>query len=423
MRLCLRCLTTGMMRVVPWSQSGGRGLDPSVHNAPPVMLLALGRSLLETLGLNLVPFPHTVAHGEAQWSGAFTPTDCEKYVDDWEPVPYMEALTWNPRRILLSPPQTGHDCWRCGATGQDVSTVGKVVYALNKGTNKPVDERTKKKQPGWNFLWHDPSAFYPVVSAEPSAKEQLDARKTMKPTKEALAFSERDLGRLTNEEKPVASLVHMANPDHGDWLLTVPCTDSKAKTFDARSLRLSELTADAFEAARVKTTTPRLRHALAGWCIPAEARRVSWAFLRATECYTDGDWSTLAQAANRRMNESPEAFDLFSGLYWRLRRQKSKVPRRGVAWLVLKLMAAVPARFRTVEPDANWNPLRKLPATQRHSEGQRGKGPLRIYPKGLPGIARLEVQLRETLRNHLETHNPQPVDWPALCDQLNELME
>jgi CRISPR system Cascade subunit CasA len=42
MRLCFRCVTAGLMRVVPWTQSGGSGKTPAIHNAPPIMLLCHG---------------------------------------------------------------------------------------------------------------------------------------------------------------------------------------------------------------------------------------------------------------------------------------------------------------------------------------------------------------------------------------------
>ena len=73
MRLCIRCATLGMLRVIPWSQSGGAGLTPSVHNAPPITAIALGRDLTVTLGLNLIPLD--VDPGAARWTGHFGPSD------------------------------------------------------------------------------------------------------------------------------------------------------------------------------------------------------------------------------------------------------------------------------------------------------------------------------------------------------------
>ena len=42
-RLCLRCATIGMLRVVPWSQAGGAGVTPSVHGGAADRGARIGR--------------------------------------------------------------------------------------------------------------------------------------------------------------------------------------------------------------------------------------------------------------------------------------------------------------------------------------------------------------------------------------------
>ena len=109
-RLCLRCALLGLLRLVPWSQSGGAGIAPSVHGAPPIMPLAVGKNLCETLGLNLIELP--TKQGKPQWTGQFTPTGIGRT------VPLMEGLTWNPRRVHLLEPLAPSSCSRCSTTSR-----------------------------------------------------------------------------------------------------------------------------------------------------------------------------------------------------------------------------------------------------------------------------------------------------------------
>jgi len=55
-----------------------------------------------------------------------------------------------------------------------------------------------------------------------------------------------------------------------------------------------------------------------------------------------GELGLLRQHAGRRLDQSVEGFDLFAGLWWPLRAQNQRAPRRGVAWLVAKLYAFQP---------------------------------------------------------------------------------
>jgi len=418
MRLCLRCATAGLMRLVPWTQAGGSGLTPSVHNAPPIVVLALGDDVANTLGLNLVPFPEGVRPGKPTWSGAFEATDDGKPADQWRRIPYLEAFTWNPRIVRLPRPETGRRCWRCSA-GPEELTLGPMLFVKNDRTKKPP-----KAPDGFNFPWNDPAAFYPVGAESPAAKDRFRAVTTRKSTKEGGAFTERDLTSLVDPEHPVTCLVQQGNPEHDDWLVIIPCTDAaNNKSFDVRSVRLSKLAAEALEQARTDLRTARGRDALDGWRMPRRARRASWAFLGETRRLSDVDWGILAGAANRTMEQFPEAFDLFSGLYWRVRRQNKSLPSRQSLWLVLKLMATTPPAYRTVEAGAGLNPLQQLPHRQSFKPDKRRDGTLHEYPRSLPRGVSLETELRGVIREHLTEASPAHIGWADLCDQLNELLQ
>jgi CRISPR type I-E-associated protein CasB/Cse2 len=55
-----------------------------------------------------------------------------------------------------------------------------------------------------------------------------------------------------------------------------------------------------------------------------------------------GELGLLRNHAGQGLDESVEGFDLFAGLWWPLRAQTQRAPRREVAWLVAKLYALRP---------------------------------------------------------------------------------
>lgn len=399
MRLCLRCATLGMLRVAPWSQSGGAGLTPSIHGAPPIMALALGPNLSVTLGLNLVPL--SAPAGTAKWSGHF---ECP---DDDPLVPYLDALTWNPRRIHLLPPELDAVCWGCGETG--LASVGPIIYLKNENTKKRSD-----KQP---FAWQDPAAFY-------TPDRQYNAIRSGGRGDWSSAIDGRDLRNLVNEKHPPTSAVGAANPDHRDWCLVIPCTNpANNKTFDHRAMELASLSPQAIRAALPSPPPPRRTSGLDGWREPREsphrkgASRFVWT---AARLLTPTDWAALSNAAYREMHDFPAAFDVLSGLLWSLRRRVSGLPSRNVAWLTLKLMATVPPKVRIPRPRA-FSPLRSLPKRQT-TEGRTARPRASPYPLSLPRGHQLEAHLRREIDRNLRRRAPQRIDWAGLCDSLDQLI-
>ena len=71
--------------------------------------------------------------------------------------------------------------------------------------------------------------------------------------------------------------------------------------------------------------------------------------MTATESYVlrlaalkTGELGLLRSHAGQHLDETLEAFDLFSGIWWPLRQVNPATPRREVAWLAAKLYAARP---------------------------------------------------------------------------------
>jgi len=402
MRLCAPCATIGMLRVVPWSQAGGQGKTPSVHNAPPIMALASGRNLAVTLGLNLVPLP--VAAGAPKWTGHFVPADKDAA------LPYLEALTWNPRRIHLFLPELAEICWGCGRAG--IAAIGPIVYLKNEETKKRSDKKL--------FEWQDPAAFYAADAPYKTMKSGVDKQK------EPMAASGRDLERLTKEESVPTSAVVAANLDHEGWHLVIPCTNpANNKTYDHRQIEFTSLSPDAVRS-KLPTYVPDSRpKGLHGWTEPRRATRAvgSTRFVRAAaQLLTHADWAILSAAAYREMHDSPAAFDLLSGLMWGLRGKAAWLPSRNVAWLVLKLMANVPARARVPYTDADFCPLRGLPKRQI-DERRKDRSCASLYPASFPLGHRLEADLRNEIDRNFRKRTPKRIDWAGLCHSLNQLID
>jgi hypothetical protein len=397
--LCLPCTALGMLRVVPWTQFGGAGLSASVHNAPPIMALATGDCLAVTLGLNLVPLDGQP--GEVRWSGRFEPSD------PTSPIPYLEALTWNPRRILLPAPTPG-TCWYCGQA--EVPAVGPgIVYLKNEHT-----KTTKKGGKSIPFRWTDPAAFY--------TSEDF---KTVKSVSDDDAADNRDLRWLARAK----SLVVAANERHRGWVLIVPCTNpANNKTFDHRLIEADSVSLEAISGivppGQPTRRVPPQQKGLNGWDAPRRGappgigRFVS----AAARLFKEADWVALSNAAYRGMHESPSAFDVFAGLYWGLGdREIGRLPSRNVAWLTLKLMAAVPAPMRAVRAGARFSPLDAALVLPKRQVKERGH--LSPYPVSLPRGERLEACLREALDRNSRKRRPEPIDWVGLCHGLNQLLD
>ena len=400
MRLCLRCATTGMLRVILWTQSGGAGLSPSIHNAPPIMAIAVGDNLAITLGLNLVPLD--VEAGKAKWTGHFKPTDSTNT------IPYLDALTWNPRRICLPLPQKG-DCWYCGQDA--VPTVGEIVYKKNENT-----KLIKKGNKSIPFSWRDPSAFYPTTEyTTVRSYSEVDAMDS----KDLNLLLEKETGKKKRERPQ--SIVVEKNVGHQGWHLIVPCTNpANNKTFDHRQLELKSLSPVTIRPL-LPYVRPSSRQGLDGWKQPRQSQPqgTKQFVLLAGRLLTHADWATLSNAAFREMHDSPAAFDVLSGLYWGLRDKKiNGIPSRNVAWLMLKLMAAVPTNVRIVHSNAKFSPLQMLPKRQINERGRTSP-----YPVSFPRGPRLEAALRDALDGNMRRRYPEPVDWIGLCSGLDQLLD
>ncbi len=420
-QLCLQCATLGLLRLVPWTQAGGRSKKPSVHGAPPIVALALGPTLAGTLGLNLVPTDSPL--GQPQWSGQF------ELKRGGSGIGLLEAMTWKPRRVHLGDARVGLACSRCGEPALPV--VGPIVFE-----SYPACSSDAALQSGWR----DPAAFYPK-----------DKGRAVKSGRESPAARDEDLQLLytrqcgKREEPAPHSQVVAANGGHEAWLVIVPCT-RQAKTFDHRMKTLTQLGEShrspapdsdwtkeyCWQASTVRTTEalPPVR--------PTDGMR---RFVRAAAELDSESWNVLAAAQGRELSADPAAFDIFTGLYWPLRKRDTSLPSRNAAWLALKLMASVgAARPRAAKglssPFRPWLELqrsvspipagayrRQSPTGRSHTRTTSGPtSPLDAYRRQTPTGRALEDELRRIILTRHAKDSAGWVDWAGLCQFVHDSM-
>lgn len=150
---CPGCCARSLTAVGPFAQSAGRGYVPSINGEPPVYVLVTGRTLFETLTLNLtLPAYRPPAAGAADrptWRGDGTVAGGEGIGTG-----FVEGLTWLPRRIRLFP-AAGGPCTLCGRPSAVL--VRRMVYEPGQA---------RRKDAPW---WRDPFAAYRIATDRPRA--------------------------------------------------------------------------------------------------------------------------------------------------------------------------------------------------------------------------------------------------------------
>jgi len=126
-----------------------------------------------------------------------------------------------------------------------------------------------------------------------------------------------------------------------------------------------------------------------------------------------GDLALLRTHAGKGLNESVEAFDLFTGLWWPLRQATQRAPRRKVAWLVAKLYAFRPLPQSPGETLAAQ--LRRCSPKDDPAKAQRQR---QKFDEMLPlSLDEIEPSLQWVL--DLISSNHLNLDWVRLTDDLS----
>lgn len=142
--------------------------------------------------------------------------------------------------------------------------------------------------------------------------------------------------------------------------------------------------------------------------------------MTATEKYIDkltslkaGQLSLLRKHAEKSLDESVDGFDLFTGIWWPLRRDTPKAPRREVAWLIAKCYA--------IQPVPN-KPGSSLADQLRHCMPRKGEADdrKRFLRKCDELLTTPLNQIEPALHWALDilARNGMTVDWVKLTDDL-----
>lgn len=141
--------------------------------------------------------------------------------------------------------------------------------------------------------------------------------------------------------------------------------------------------------------------------------------MTATEQYIEGltrlksgDLGLLRTHAGQGPDESVDGFDLFAGLWWPLRQQSERAPRREVAWLVAKLYAFCPLPHSSGETLA-----RQLQRCQPNKDPARERFRQRFDRMLVLPLDKIEPALQWAL--DLVASRSRELDWVKLTDDLS----
>lgn len=146
---------------------------------------------------------------------------------------------------------------------------------------------------------------------------------------------------------------------------------------------------------------------------PSQAAAAFIARLTNERLFGPGELSVLRSHAGQSLDESLDGFDLFTGLWWPLRKQNKRAPRREVAWLVAKLYAFCP-----FAQSAGKTIARRLAARRpvRNKEQER-------FEKRFDGMLVLTLdKIEPALQWALDliASKDSSLDWMQLTDDLSK---
>lgn len=137
-----------------------------------------------------------------------------------------------------------------------------------------------------------------------------------------------------------------------------------------------------------------------------------------------GERARLRILAGRGLDECVAGFDIFTGLWWPLRKRNATAPRREIAWLIAKLGGAFPIRH---VPCGRGGPTalavilgreeRRLPKGSDRQRFRQRFDSLLCSPLG-----GLEPHLHWTLRvvrRSVTAGRSEGIDWSQLTDDLS----
>jgi hypothetical protein len=130
--LCPACCAIGLLRLPVFTTQGGQGKGPGINNKPPLYIIPIGQTLLETLNFSYKPVEDL---GSPAWEN-------NNSTDDR--VPLLNGFTDLPRLVWFKKPLETGICMNCG---RNEHLVQECIFSGNNNRKKDV-------------YWKDPHVAY-----------------------------------------------------------------------------------------------------------------------------------------------------------------------------------------------------------------------------------------------------------------------
>lgn len=139
--VCLPCLAIGLVRLPAAITAYGQGKSPGINGTPPVYFTPIGRSLAETIALNIPG--DRLAGDHPCWGSGHSKSADEK-------VGFLEGASWTSRQFRIRDVTAG----RCMLCGVEVTELVSTLLESNTPNGRPTLTSSTLE------AWRDPHVAY-----------------------------------------------------------------------------------------------------------------------------------------------------------------------------------------------------------------------------------------------------------------------
>ena len=236
---CPVCCAKGLVMLPAFATSGGQGIKPSINGVPPTYVLALGKSLFETLLLNCILPPYRPRMAATPDPGPFWAGDgIVPHKEERASAGFIESLTWQPRRVRLLAPLGEGTCTWCGQASEQLTR--RIV--LDQGASR-VKDAVPWTDPWAAYLWRTDKVGATTVRPLRPQEERQSWRDigalflSQVPAAEASARGRSVRPQVVNQTSALTTKLRqegLAETAGRRFLSVGMRTDMKAKVFECR---------------------------------------------------------------------------------------------------------------------------------------------------------------------------------------------
>lgn len=466
-RVCPACCVLGLLRLPVFTTVGGKGYSPGLVRADSCFSLAWHRDLAATLLANAVRLVEVIDNGAPCWH------DWDS-LDRTQPLRALAIMTAAPRKVRLCSPERTDRCTLCGQRAPVVEHMRRTTdFVLPK---PPVEEFTDpmvvSKEKG--IAKPAPKELNDIGSSK-FLREEPPLEAASAPRQWRVAFG-CDQAKFISIYESWRTVAPAASLDGEEGKPRRFSTKTLAKTLGPERIRgKSQLINDIVGKRLDYIRTHRLLHA---WrfglphhyveneqpALSSHHRALELMFFlngtvhplpftlaaakaacvggstseekggekpvpKSTRAFVEelcghvknGELALLRSQAQRDLATSVLAYDLFTGLWWPLRRNDPRVPERASAWQLIKLYSFIPV---AQDPSPSRRLAEHLRRLWKAASDERERARLgRRYDQLFASRhGELEARLREALLmvvNAKRREGALPaLDWEELLESL-----